>query len=69
MHWQGSETPMEHFNHVWKYYVEKAKAKNIFIVAHSYGGYLVVDYVSLCFDGHNNIKLFIYSYMYFVGHW
>lgn len=39
-------TPEKHFSYVWKNVIEKANARKIFVVAHSYGGYLVVDYVS-----------------------
>ena len=43
---QKSESPESHFSYVWKNIIEKTSCEKIFIVAHSYGGYLVVGYVS-----------------------
>ncbi|CAB3984089.1 Hypothetical predicted protein [Paramuricea clavata] len=41
-----SESPEKHFSYVWKNIIEKTQASKIFAVAHSYGGYLVVNYFS-----------------------
>ncbi len=46
---QESESPERHFSYVWKNIIEKTAASKMFVVAHSYGGYLVVDYVSYSF--------------------
>lgn len=41
---QVSSSPEKHFNYVWKELVEKkCKAKDVAIVAHSYGGHITVD--------------------------
>lgn len=42
----GSKSPEEHMDTVWNLYVKHSKAKNIFIVAHSYGGVVTIDFVS-----------------------
>ena len=40
---------MEHASYVWKHIVEEAKAKEIYIVAHSYGGIVTVHVVCITF--------------------
>ena len=45
---QESESPERHYSYVWKNIIEKTEASKMFLVGHSYGGYLIVDYVSLC---------------------
>jgi len=37
---KGSETPFGHVNYVWDNFIRKSPAKNIVIVAHSFGGVL-----------------------------
>ena len=44
---QDSSSPQEHAQYVWKKFVEDAKAKRIYIVAHSFGGVVTVDLVSI----------------------
>ena len=39
----GSETPEEHANTVWQNVVAKSEAKNIVIIAHSYGGVVTMN--------------------------
>lgn len=39
----GNESEQNHVRYVWDNFVRKAKAKHVFIVAHSYGGVTVVD--------------------------
>ena len=45
---QDNGSPKEHAQYVWKQFVKNAKAKKIYIVAHSFGGVVTVDLVSLC---------------------
>uniref|UniRef100_S4RUA0 Arb2 domain-containing protein n=1 Tax=Petromyzon marinus TaxID=7757 RepID=S4RUA0_PETMA len=40
---QENENPEKHMNYVWEHFVDKSVAKQIFIVAHSYGGVAVVN--------------------------
>uniref|UniRef100_A0A8C7ZCN8 ARB2 cotranscriptional regulator A n=1 Tax=Oryzias sinensis TaxID=183150 RepID=A0A8C7ZCN8_9TELE len=40
---RGSASSEEHVLYVWDYFVSKALAKNVFIVAHSYGGLSFVE--------------------------
>ncbi|ESO90049.1 hypothetical protein LOTGIDRAFT_64460, partial [Lottia gigantea] len=42
---QDNETPEDHGIYVWKNFVRNAKAKNVGIVAHSYGGIVTVEMV------------------------
>ncbi|KAL5003924.1 hypothetical protein ScPMuIL_017380 [Solemya velum] len=44
---RGHSSPEEHFKTVWEDFVGRAKAKNIGIVAHSYGGAAVLENVRL----------------------
>ncbi|KAH8555227.1 protein FAM172A [Umbelopsis sp. PMI_123] len=37
----GSETPEHHCQYVWDNFIRKSKAKNLVIVAHSYGGHAI----------------------------
>ncbi|CAF0993057.1 unnamed protein product [Didymodactylos carnosus] len=39
---RGSESAAEHGSYVWKHFVEKSKAKHLAIMAHSYGGAVVL---------------------------
>ena len=43
---QGNSSPEEHAKYVWKHIIEKSAAKEIYIVAHSYGGTVATDLVS-----------------------
>lgn len=45
---QENSTPEEHTLYVWDHFISKSLAKNIFIVAHSYGGLSFVNLVSIC---------------------
>jgi len=42
----GSESPENHARTVWDQFIGPSKAKNIFIIAHSYGGLVTMDLVS-----------------------
>ena len=42
---QDSANPEEHFKSVWRTVVQKSSATTIVIVAHSYGGHVVVEFV------------------------
>ena len=44
---QGSASPEEHGLYVWTHFVSQAKAQNIVIVAHSYGGIVTCTIVSV----------------------
>lgn len=44
---QGSESPEEHFFYVWDKFISKAAAQTIVVVAHSYGGIVIVEGVSI----------------------
>ena len=44
---QENGSPNEHAQYVWKHFVKSAKAKRIYIVAHSFGGVVTVDLVCL----------------------
>lgn len=46
---QENASSEEHVVYVWDHFVSKAEAKNVFIVAHSYGGLSFVELVSTCF--------------------
>lgn len=46
---QENSSSEEHVVYVWDHFVSKAEAKNVFIVAHSYGGLSFVELVSSCF--------------------
>lgn len=43
---QENASSEEHVVYVWDHFVSKAEAKNVFIVAHSYGGLSFVELVS-----------------------
>lgn len=45
---QESGTSEQHAYYVWQNFIKKSKAKNIDIVAHSYGGVVTVSLVSTC---------------------
>lgn len=47
---RGSEDPSNHVKYVWKHLVKSSSAKNIAIIAHSYGGVCTVDLVKKYFD-------------------
>lgn len=47
---QENASSEEHVVYVWDHFVSKAEAKNVFIVAHSYGGLSFVELVSPCFS-------------------
>lgn len=44
---QENGSSEEHVLYVWDHFVSKAAAKNVFIVAHSYGGLSFVELVSV----------------------
>lgn len=46
---QENSSPEEHLLYVWDHFVSNAAARNVFIVAHSYGGLSLVELVSGCF--------------------
>lgn len=43
---QENASSEEHVVYVWDHFVSKAEAKNVFVVAHSYGGLSFVELVS-----------------------
>lgn len=47
---QENGSPEEHVLYVWDHFVSKAAARNVFVVAHSYGGLSLVELVSGCFS-------------------
>ncbi|XP_063241682.1 FAM172 family protein homolog CG10038 isoform X2 [Bacillus rossius redtenbacheri] len=47
---KGSSSPKEHFDFVWKNYVRDCKCKHVAILAHSYGGLLIVEMVEKYFS-------------------
>ena len=55
---QENGSPLEHAQYVWKHIVKNAKAKKINIVAHSFGGVVTVDLVSLSLSLWTNFVLF-----------
>lgn len=44
---QDNQTPEDHGIYIWRHFVQKAAARNIAIVAHSYGGIVTFTLVSL----------------------
>ncbi|KAK7484589.1 hypothetical protein BaRGS_00024221, partial [Batillaria attramentaria] len=42
---KGNKTPEEHGQYIWQYFIRPAKAKNVAIVAHSYGGIVTMHMV------------------------
>lgn len=44
---QENSSPEEHVLHVWDHFVSKSAAKDVFIVAHNYGGLSFVELVSV----------------------
>ena len=44
---QGNASPEEHGVYVWQHFIHEAKAQNIVIVAHSYGGIVTCTIVSV----------------------
>ncbi|CAF5166609.1 unnamed protein product, partial [Rotaria magnacalcarata] len=42
----GSESPEEHAAYVWQFYVRQCAARRICIMAHSYGGAVVLELAS-----------------------
>ena len=43
---KGSESPERHFAYVCEHFISKAAAQTIVVVAHSYGGVVIVEGVS-----------------------
>ena len=43
---KGSESPEKHFFYVCEHFISKAAAQKIVVVAHSYGGVVIVEGVS-----------------------
>ncbi|XP_067010373.2 FAM172 family protein homolog CG10038 isoform X2 [Anabrus simplex] len=48
-----SQTPIEHFTYVWKNYIKTARARYIAIVAHSYGGVVILNAAQTFFSDFN----------------
>ena len=44
---QGNSSPEEHATYVWKHIVEDCAAREIYVVAHSYGGVVTTHLVGL----------------------
>ena len=42
---QGSSSPEDHATYVWQHIIQKSVAKEVYIVAHSYGGIVTVHLV------------------------
>ena len=61
-HSQGSSSPEEHGVYVWEHFVKKAKAKEIYIVAHSYGGTVAVSVVRVKLAHSPSIKVKMHCY-------
>ncbi|GAB6028345.1 hypothetical protein CHUAL_002516 [Chamberlinius hualienensis] len=51
---RGSEDPSVHVKYVWKHLVKTAAARNIAIIAHSYGGVCTIDLVKKYYDEMKN---------------
>lgn len=47
---QGSASPEDHASYVWQHIIEKSVAKEVYIVAHSYGGIVTVHLVHSFID-------------------
>ncbi|XP_058948087.2 cotranscriptional regulator ARB2A homolog isoform X1 [Pocillopora verrucosa] len=45
---RGSESPEKHFSYVWDNFISKAVAQTIVVVAHSYGGIVIVEGLQKC---------------------
>lgn len=45
---RGSESPEKHFVYVWDNFISKAAAQTIVVVAHSYGGIVIVEGLQNC---------------------
>ncbi|KAG8228509.1 hypothetical protein J437_LFUL008380, partial [Ladona fulva] len=45
---KASASPVEHLKYVWKNYIQGAKSNQVLMVVHSYGGYCIVELVSVC---------------------
>ncbi|XP_068740889.1 cotranscriptional regulator ARB2A homolog isoform X1 [Montipora capricornis] len=45
---RGSESPEKHFRYVWENFISKAAAEKIVVVAHSYGGIVIVNGLQKC---------------------
>lgn len=43
--------PEKHFAYVWDNFISKAAAQSIVVVAHSYGGIVIVEGVNWIFNG------------------
>ena len=46
--YKGSESPEKHFVYVWDNFISEAAAEKVVVVAHSYGGIVIVEGVSTC---------------------
>ncbi|XP_048583591.1 FAM172 family protein homolog [Nematostella vectensis] len=53
---RGSESPESHFDYVWNTFISKAAASSIVIVAHSYGGVVVVHGMKRCPGAMSRVK-------------
>ena len=47
---QGSSSPEDHATYVWQHIIQKSVAKEVYIVAHSYGGIVTVHLVYFFID-------------------
>lgn len=51
---RGSENPENHASYVWKNIIQKVPAKNIAIIAHSYGGVVTINMLNLLGESFQN---------------
>lgn len=42
---QGNASPEEHASYVWQHFIQESKAKEVYIVSHSYGGLVTTHLV------------------------
>ena len=61
-HLQGSSSPEEHGVYVWEHFVKKAKAKEVYIVAHSYGGAVTISMVRVKLMCCHSVRVKVYCY-------
>ncbi|XP_020629630.1 protein FAM172A-like [Orbicella faveolata] len=53
---RGSESPEKHFVYVWDNFISKAAAQSVVVVAHSYGGIVIVEGLQNCKGIEQRIK-------------
>ncbi|XP_031566757.1 cotranscriptional regulator FAM172A-like [Actinia tenebrosa] len=67
---KGSENPQDHFVYVWNNFIKKAKAKHIVIVAHSFGGVVVLHGLRNIKEAKERIKAVAFTdSVHSVGHY